>query len=117
MSTIDGAKDGHEADAPHDNPTLRTIRLDTVERALEDIAAGKAVVVVDDEHRTPSHDCVPSVPAPLDVDRLHARPRLHSDPGGPARTGRWLHLHAFFAGQDARKRLRAAVFTRSPRAG
>ena len=41
MSTIDGAKDGHEADAPHDNPTLRPIRLDTVERALEDIAAGK----------------------------------------------------------------------------
>ena len=58
MSTIDGAKDGHEADAPHDNPTLRTIRLDTVERALEDIAAGKAVVVVDDEDRENEGDII-----------------------------------------------------------
>ena len=58
MSRIDDSKDGHEADAPHDNPTLRRIRLDTVERALADIAAGKAVVVVDDEDRENEGDII-----------------------------------------------------------
>ena len=35
-----------------------TIRLDTVERALADIAAGKPVVVVDDEERENEGDIV-----------------------------------------------------------
>jgi len=58
MTRIDESKDGHEADAPHDNPTLRRIRLDPIERALADIADGKAVVVVDDEDRENEGDII-----------------------------------------------------------
>jgi 3,4-dihydroxy 2-butanone 4-phosphate synthase/GTP cyclohydrolase II len=35
-----------------------TIRLDTVERALADIAAGRPVVVVDDEERENEGDII-----------------------------------------------------------
>ncbi len=40
------------------NPTLHRIRLDSVERAIADIAAGKAVVVVDDEDRENEGDII-----------------------------------------------------------
>ncbi|MEN8705975.1 MAG: bifunctional 3,4-dihydroxy-2-butanone-4-phosphate synthase/GTP cyclohydrolase II [Nocardioides marinisabuli] len=40
------------------NPTLQRIRLDSVERAVADIAAGKAVVVVDDEDRENEGDII-----------------------------------------------------------
>ena len=40
------------------NPTLQRIRLDSVERAVADIAAGRAVVVVDDEDRENEGDII-----------------------------------------------------------
>ena len=40
------------------NPTLHRIRLDSVEQAIADIAAGKAVVVVDDEDRENEGDII-----------------------------------------------------------
>ena len=40
------------------NPLPGTVRLDTVERAIADIAAGKAVVVVDDEDRENEGDII-----------------------------------------------------------
>ena len=42
--------------APQDPPDAR--RLDTIERAVADIAAGKAVVVVDDEDRDNEGDLI-----------------------------------------------------------
>ncbi|WP_372490544.1 bifunctional 3,4-dihydroxy-2-butanone-4-phosphate synthase/GTP cyclohydrolase II [Nocardioides bruguierae] len=51
-------KDGHDADAPHENAELKDVRLDTVERAVADIAAGKAVVVVDDTDRENEGDII-----------------------------------------------------------
>ncbi|TIC85438.1 bifunctional 3,4-dihydroxy-2-butanone-4-phosphate synthase/GTP cyclohydrolase II [Nocardioides sp. GY 10127] len=51
-------KDGHDAHAPHDNAALRGVRLDSIERAIADIAAGKAVVVVDDTDRENEGDLI-----------------------------------------------------------
>src|SRR6188472_4124354 len=86
------------------------MRFDTVERAIADIAAGKAVVVVDDENRenegdlifaaelatpeliafmvryTSGYICVPITEA--EADRLDLPPmsRINSDPRGTAYT-------------------------------
>ena len=45
-------------DIHHDTDATRSVVLDTVERAIADIAAGKAVVVVDDEDRENEGDLI-----------------------------------------------------------
>ena len=42
----------------HDQETRHQVRLDAIERAIADIADGKAVVVVDDEHRENEGDLI-----------------------------------------------------------
>src|SRR6201984_3828593 len=43
---------------PHDSKAAEMTRLDSVERAVADIAAGKAVVVIDDEERENEGDLI-----------------------------------------------------------
>ena len=48
---------------PAVTPSTASVRLDSVERAIADIAAGKAVVVVDDEDRENEGDIIFAAPA------------------------------------------------------
>jgi hypothetical protein len=65
-----------------------TVRLDSVERAIADIAAGKAVVVVDDEDRENEGDIIFAAATRATSSgspRPGCRPRRGSSP--PTATG------------------------------
>ena len=71
---------------------MTSIRLDSVERAIADIAAGKAVVVVDDEDRENEGDIIfaaaKATPGADGVhDPAHQRRDLRADAGRRCSTG------------------------------
>ena len=63
-------------------------RLDTVERAVADIAAGRAVVVIDDEDRENEGDLIFAAEKATRAGGLHGP--LHV--GLPLCAARWIHL-------------------------